>query len=368
MKVICTQENLNRGFLTVSRFVGVRGTLPVLNNILVATDKGRLRLAATDLEIGINTWIGAKVEKEGSITIPSKLIVDFINNNSDKTITLEVKDKSLYLSSDKYKANIKGIDASEFPLIPEIKEGSEIEISASVLKETTEQVVFAAALDETRPVLTGLFLRFFDKELKVAATDSYRLAEKIIKLSKEQKESSLIIPARTMQELAKIITDKDENVLLKFSQNQILFSLADAELVSRLIEGNFPEYQNIIPKDYKTESEVDRRDLINAVKIASLFAHDSANNIKLKVSGENLEIRASSPHLGGDLSVVDALTNGDEVEIAFNAKFILDVLNAIREEKIVLKLSGGLSPGVIMGKNSKNYFYILMPIRIEENL
>lgn len=365
MKVICTQENLNRGLLIVSRFVGVRGTLPVLNNILISTDKGRLRLAATDLEIGINTWIGAKVEEEGAITIPSKLIVDFININNDKTITLEVKDKTLYLQSDKYKANIKGIGASEFPLIPEVKEGVEVNIPAIILREAVEQVVFAAAVDETRPVLTGVLLKFLDKELRTVTTDSYRLAERIIKLDKDQKENAIIVPARTMQELARIITNKDEKILLRFSQNQILFLLGDTELISRLIEGNFPSYENIIPKNFKTEVEVNKKDLINAVKIASFFAYDSANNIKLKISSKNLEIKSSSPHLGDDLSVIDAIVDGEEVEIAFNAKFILDVLNVVREEKIILKFSGNLNPGVIASKGSKNYLYILMPIRIE---
>ena len=367
MKLSCLQEKLNEGLNIVGRIVSPRGTLPVLNNILFKTDFGRLKLSATDLEIGINTWIGAKVDKEGVITIPSRLITEYISTNNDETIDMELKDTTLTLQSTRYKANIKGIEASEFPSIPEIKKDNIFEITSSVLKNAVVQVVFACAIDETRPVLTGVILKIKDNKLKLAATDSYRLAEKTINLEKKSDaEVNVIIPQRTMNELARILKENEEKVEVKIGDNQISFSFGDTQLISRLIEGNFPDYEQIIPQKSSLKITVNKDELTNIMKMASFFARESANNIKLKTSGKNqLKVAAVSPQVGDNISTIQAEIDGSEIEISFNAKFILDALGVIKEEKVTLHFNDKTSPGIIKPIKNNNYQYIIMPLRVE---
>ena len=368
MKLSCTQEKLNKGINIVSRIVSPRGTLPVLNNILFQTDKGRLKISATDLEIGINTWIGAKVENDGGITIPSRLITDFVTTNNDDAISFDLKDTTLLLKSDKYEAHIKGIEASEFPLIPEIKKESVVEIKSGELKEIINRVVFAAAADETRPVLTGILLKIKDSIIKLVATDSYRLAEETYKLDKKiSGEFNIIIPARTMNELGRILSDDQEKVEIKIGENQIYFGFNDTQLVSRLIEGSFPDYENIIPKKSETKTVLKVKEFANAIKMASFFARESANNIKLKISkGNKIEVLAVSPQVGDNISTIGAKTEGKDIEIAFNAKFILDALNILKEDEVVLETIDKSSPAILKPIKSKNYLYLIMPLRIDE--
>lgn len=368
MKLSCTQEKLNKGINIVGRIVSPRGTLPVLNNILFQTDNGRLKISATDLEIGINTWIGAKIEHDGAISIPSRIISDYISTNNDETINLELEDTTLYLKSDKYQAHIKGIESSEFPLIPEVKKEPQVVIKSKDLKDLISHVVFSAAIDETRPVLTGILLQIKDNKLKLVATDSYRLAEKTLNLEKKSKEDvNIIIPARTMNELSRILSQDDDQVTIKIGENQIHFSFSDTQLVSRLIEGSFPDYEQIIPKKSDTKTTIKVKDFANAIKMASFFARESANNIKLKISkGKNIEVIAISPQVGDNISTTSAKTEGKEIEIAFNAKFILDALNVIKEDEIIIETIDKSSPAIIKPLKDKSYIYLIMPLRVEE--
>src|SRR4030043_2378674 len=258
MKLSCTQENLNRGLGLVSRMISSRTALPILGHALLKTDKGRLKLSATDLEIGINTWIGAKVEKEGVITIPGRLLSDFIAVCDDKKINLSTEKQDLNLKSEKYQAKIKGTNAEEFPLIPEVKEAHNFEIPAKSLEEAISQVVLACAIDESRPVLSGILIKIAGNKIKIVATDSYRLAEKIITLSKNPGfNKDIVVPAKTMNELARILTSVSAaTVKVAVSENQIQFNIDDnIEIVSRLIEGNFPNYEQIIPEKYTSQVE-----------------------------------------------------------------------------------------------------------------
>lgn len=368
MKLSCIKENLQESINIVGRIVSPRGTLPVLNNILLQTDLGRVKLSATDLEIGINTWVGAKIDKEGSITIPARLITDFINTNDDKKINLSLENTTLTLESEKHKAHIKGIEASEFPLIPEVKKGLSIEINAQDLKKSIAEISFAAAIDETRPVLTGILIKIKGKEMKMVATDSYRLAEKTINLgSSQEKNIDLIIPHRTMNELARIIPASEEKIELRIGENQILFNFTNTQLVSRLIEGNFPDYEQIIPRKSQTKAIINKNNFANAIKMASLFARESANNIRLKIDPKGkVEIIAVSQQVGDNISHIEAKATGETVEIAFNSKFILDVLAVIQDEEVILETSDKLSPGMIKPSKDKNYIYIIMPLRVEE--
>lgn len=368
MKLSCTQENLSKGLSIVSRSVGTRATLPVLNNILLQTDKGRLKLSATDLEIGIHTWVGAKVDEEGGITVPARLLIDFINNNTDKTIELELRESTLKLSSERFKANIKGIEASEFPLIPEVKKIVEIELGKGELIASINKTIIATAMDESRPVLAGVYFYNTKQEMKIVATDSYRLAEQTINLAKiPEKDFKFIVPQRTIAELGRILSSSGEKVRVSPGENQVEFVMEDTILVSRLIEGAFPDYTQIIPKESKTTMEVATSEFNNAIKMASLFARESANNIKLKITApDKIEVFANSSQVGDNISTVNGLVKGDSVEVAFNAKFILDCLGVIGAEKITLDLLNNMSAGVLRGNKDKNYLYVIMPLRIDE--
>jgi len=370
MKLSCTQENLNRGLNLVGRVVSPKITLPILNNILMQTDKGRLKLSVTDLEIGINVWIGAKIEKQGKITVPAKIISEFVSSCDDKRIDIEQIDQKINLKSEKYTATIQGITADEFPLIPEIKNKPSWVISGKILEEAIPQVSIATAIDETRPVLSGVCFKFSKEKLKLVATDSYRLAEKTIPIEgKVASEQSVIVPLKTVLEIGRILSSiATENVKVTVSENQIRFAInEDIEIISRLIEGNFPNYEQIIPTNYVTQVQIDFEDFQSALKIANLFAKESANNIKIKLSkGKDLEISATAEQLGASTAKAKADISGDDLEVAFNSKFILDGLLAIKRGKINFSLSGKLSPAKLMPEGSKNYFYIIMPLRTEE--
>lgn len=368
MEISCTQENLAKGLGIVGRSVGTQSTLPVLNNILIKTDKGRLKLSATDLEVGVHTWVGAKIEKEGAITLPAKILIDYINTNSDKTINLSLKETTVGIRSEHSKANIKGIEASEFPIIPEVKKTQTIEINSSVLANATVKTLVAVALDESRPVLAGIYFKAKGDTLKMVATDSYRLAEQVVKLDKKiEGEASFIIPQKTMAEILRIITDSPNTVIIYPGENQVEFHLGETILVSRLIEGAFPDYEQIMPKVAKTKVLIKASIFANAIKMASLFARESANNIKLKISAPNkISVIAVSPHVGDNISDIEGTVTGDEVEIAFNAKFIADALGVLKSENIILELASNMSPGVLKAEKDANYLYIIMPLRVDE--
>lgn len=368
MKISCTQENLNLGLSVVGKITGSKTTLPILSNILLKTEKGRLKLSSTDLEIGVNCFVGGKIEKEGSITVPAKVFIDYILMNDDKKIDLETEKNDLILKSQRYKARIKGIDPSEYPQIPEIKKEPLCSFFKNKLKEAISQVIIAPSLDETRPVLTGIYLRFFSKEVKMVATDSFRLAEKTLTIpSNIEKKEEIILPARTLQELNRILGLVDvKEVSISILENQVLFTLDDIQLISRVIEGNFPDYEAIIPKNTETEAVLSVSDFQNTLKMANLFAKESGNNVKLKLEKDNLRVEATSPLLGENTSFIPAKIEGPKTEISFNAEFLLDFLQVLSSSKITLGVSGKLNPGILRPEGNRDYLYLIMPLRTEE--
>lgn len=369
MEISCTQEKLNKGLSLVNKVVGFKTTLPILNNALLETDKGRLKLSSTDLEIGINVWIGAKIEKNGKITVPCRILSDFIASLDDKKINLKVKESILYLESEKYHTKLQGAPADEFPLIPEIKEKPMYSFSGKILEEALPQVIPASSIDESRPVLSGICFKFQENCLKIAATDSYRLAEKTIPIEKKIKTpQTAIVPLKTCQELIRILSSIScENVKITVAENQIRFQInQDIEIVSRLIEGNFPNYEQIIPTSFQTQTEVDLASLQNALKIANLFAQKGTNSVKLKFNqSQGITILAEAAQVGTTDSKVSAKIKGTDSEITFNARFVLDGLSAIKRGKINFDISGKYNPALIKPLNSKDYFYVIMPLRTE---
>jgi len=378
VKISCLQENLARGLATVGRAVASRSTLPVLSNILLQSDEGRLRLAATNLEIGVNCWVGARIEEEGSITVPARLLTEFVNSLPHGQIDMEVSERtqSLNLKCARYEANIKGIDASEFPDVPTaetIGGQDNLHLEAATFRQMIDQVVFAAATDESRPILTGVLAQFHQGGLTLAAADGFRLSVASADVGLDLDEaSSVIIPARALAELSRITDDQEEPIelILTPTRNQILFHMTNTDLVSQLIEGNFPDYTQIVPKSYSTLTTVGTGDLLKAVKVAFLFARDAANIIRFKIVPSNelspgqLIITGTSAEFGDNVSELDASIEGETVEIAFNARYMIDALSVVGTPEVALETSTSSSPGVIRPVGGDEFLCVVMPMHI----
>lgn len=378
MNISCLQENMARGLATVSRAVAARSTLPILSNILLQTDEGQLRLAATNFELGINCWIGARVEEEGSITVPARLLTDFVNSLPPGQIDMELSERTqtLNLKSARFEANIKGIDASEFPDVPtaeSIGGHDNLNLDAATFRRMIDQAVFAAASDESRPILTGVLAQFHQGGLTLAAADGFRLAVTSADVGVDLDEtSSVIIPARALAELNRISTEQEDPIELTVTptRNQILFHMNNTDLVSQLIEGNFPDYDQIIPKGHATRSLVDTEEFLKAVKVAFLFARDAANIIRLNiVPGSDLtpgqvKVTGTSAELGDNLSEVDAIIEGDETEIAFNARYLIDALSVVGTPQTALETSTSSSPGLLRPVDGDDFSCVIMPMHI----
>lgn len=375
MKLSVLQENLARGLSLVGRAVATRGTLSILGNILLASDQGRLKLAATNLEIGLQCWIGADIQDDGAITIPARLLVEFVNTLPPEKIDIELATRThtLHLHCTSYEANIKGIDAQEFPLLPEAGEERPITMTAGSLKTMIQQVVFAAATDESRPILTGVLTEFQDGALTMAAADGFRLSLRQGKLIHgAQQPVSVIIPARALQELARIIEEGDDEIEISLTpqRNQVVFRLTDRQLVSQLIEGTFPNYRQIIPPSSATRTVVRTDALLKATRLASLFARDSANIVRLDISsqegGGSVKLSATAAELGDNEGLLEAEVDGENLEIAFNAKYLLDFLNVASTQHVVIETSSASSPGLLrpQGGDGQEFLCVIMPMHL----
>jgi len=365
--VVCTQENLTKGLQVVSRVATTKSSLPILANIHLQAEKGQLTLAATDLEIGVTTTIGAKVSGTGAITLPARLLVDFVTTTTDETLTIRVEGAQATLSSDRYRAVMNGMDAAEFPLIPSPGDEATASIPSGQLKAAISSVLFAAALDDARPVLNGVLLRVDGTTLTLAATDSYRLAERVLELStKVSNEQRIIVPARAAAEIVRILPDIDALVKVIVSANQVALAFDQTRIVSRLIEGNYPDYAEIIPKEASTTVTARRADVIAAVRMASLFARDVAHHIRLKSSpSSGFSIQAVSSSVGQNTATVPGEVTGDELEVAFNAKYLLDALNATPGDTATLKFLGTDRPVVVRSGDEEPYLNLVMPLRLD---
>ncbi len=365
MKLTCTKENLKKGLYVVSRVVGVGNPLQVLNNILVKTDNGRVKLSSTNLEIGVNTWIGGIIEEEGSLTVPARLINEYISNLPTDKVVITTQDTNLNLISENYNTNIKGLSADDFPLIPQVGDEAYAKIDSSELRDALSETIWSAANNETQPEISGIYMNFEETKLRIAATDRYRLAERVAILKDPVKTArEAIIPARTINELHKILSTGKGEVEIFFSESQVLFKFEETELISRLIDGNYPPYKEIVPKAFNTDITVGRDDLIHALKAAALFASDSFNIQMQAIPGEGLKVMASSAAAGENMTTVKAEVHGSENSAIFNYRYILDCLNNLKEQQVVLKLINDASPAMLVPHGRDNYFYIVMPIKI----
>ena len=348
-------------------------TLPILNNVLVSAEKNFLNLAATDLEIGINWWTLSKTETEGKITIPSHLLLNFINLLPNKKINLQTDNNNLSIECESYKTKIKGLSADEFPIIPKINNADYISFDCALFCKSLGQIVDIPVPSTTRPEISGVYFLFQKDLVMMVATDSFRLGEKKIFLKNDsplKKDYALIIPQKTAKELINVFGEKEGKIKVCFSPNQIMFESQMAEtdhpqiqFVSRLIEGEYPNYQEIIPKKYTTQIILDKNEFSNQIKSASLFA-GRTNEIKIKTnSSKELVISSQNQEIGDYQSAVPAKISGDNAEVAFNHRFLADGLTNIKSSEIIFELNSDSGPGVLKPVGDQTYLYVVMPIK-----
>ncbi len=380
MRVSCLQENLAKGLSIVSRAVATRSTLPVLSNVLLATDQSLLKLAATDLELAISCLIGAKVEEDGATTVPARLLSDLVNSLPPERIDMElvVRTQALHLTCARNEADLKVVDASEFPLLPTADDERQITLPPEILRQMIGQVAFAAATDESRPILTGVLASFSDDKLTLAAADGFRLSVRHAPVGQDMAEPvSVVIPARALAELHRISAEEEEPVTMTItpSRSQVLFHLQGnagalqgkvfgIDLVSQLIEGHFPDYNQIVPKGLNTRTVLNTGEFLKACRMANIFARSEANIVRLSIAPDRMTIYATSAEMGDSVSEIDAHVEGEPITIAFNAKYLIDVLSVVDSAQVALETTTASSPGVLRPVGDETFIHVIMPMHI----
>lgn len=362
MKLQVTQENLSKALTTVARVANTRNTLPILGNVLLKTVDNRLSVAATNLDIAITHHIGSKISEEGAITVPARLMQDFVSSLPSGVIDLELDENKLHIATDQYKSTINGVSAEDFPVMPAITKGSSWQVPTSVFKKALQQVVLAASSDEARPVLTGVYLHTFQNNLFMVATDSYRLAEKRLLSTKEK--VSLLVPGSALQDMLRILDDSEEPVTVTHDEQQVVFNVGEVELVSRLIEGAYPDYRKLIPASFAVTASLKRDDFTNITKVSSLFARESAGSVTIKVdeaSGQ-VSIRSVASQLGENTANAAAEVTGSG-EVTLNSRYLLDALHVFTGDTVSFSFNGKLDPCLLTDETAKDYQHIIMPLR-----
>jgi DNA polymerase III subunit beta len=372
MKIVCLQENLKKGLAIVGHINNKNINLPILNNILIKASESGVELVSTNLEIGITHQLRGKVDEGGEITVDSKIFSDYINLLPDTKIEFVEKDKDISIKCEGYKTKMRGESSKEFPLIPVINKDGFCELNVFDFKKAITAVSFAVASSDNRLELSGVYFKFNEKEMTMAATDSYRLAEKKIKFKTNNiKETEVIVPAKTINEVLRIISGltsdskaiTSDSLKICISDNQILFSLDSVDIISRIINGQYPDYKQIIPDKYKTEVEINRNDLIRAVKASAVFSKNGVYDISLVFKKGLLNIYSASNQSGESSIDIKCDLSGDENDISINYRYLIDGLNVLDGENIILKVINNNTPCQIVSQNQEDYIYIIMPIR-----
>lgn len=362
MKLQVKQENLAKALGSVARVANSRNTLPILANVLLKTANNRLSVSATNLDIAITHFVGSKITKEGAITVPARLMQDFVTSLPGGVLELELNDNRLKISTDQYNSAINGIVADEFPVMPAISQGVSLKLPAKDFKKALSQVVFAASSDDARPVLTGVFFHNPGTEVVVVATDSYRLAES--KLSKNKTAINFLVPSTAASDLQRIVADSDKEVAITHDDQQVLFEVGSVSLVARLIEGNYPDYRKLIPTKFATVARLKREDFINITKVSSLFARESAGSITIKAdkSAGEISINAVASQLGENTARAKASVSGSG-EVTLNSRYLIEALNAFDSEQIEFCFNGKLEPCILRSSSQPGYLHLVMPLR-----
>jgi DNA polymerase-3 subunit beta len=376
MKVSCLQENLNKGLGIVGRAVASRTTLPITSHILMTTEGGRLKLAATNLEIALSCWIGAQVEEEGAITTPARLLVDFVSSLPNERIdmTLPARSRQLKLVCARNEATIGGMDADDFPPIPTVEGGVGVKLDPQTLHKAIRQVAFAAATDDSRPVLAGVDAVLEESQLTLAAADGFRLSVHNTSLKEKVPErTEIIIPARALGEIDRLLADEEDPVemTLNSTKTQVLFRLKNVELVAQLIQGTFPNYSQLVPQSYASRAVVDAGEFLRETRIASIFARDGSGIVRLQFgAGEGaapgrMSISARAEEVGDNRGELDAAVEGDAAKIAFNSKYLQEVLQVLDGGQVALETTSPSSPGVIKTVGVENFVHVIMPMFVQ---
>ena len=374
MKFSCTQENLNKGLQIASNIASKNTSLPILNNVLLKIEENNISLLSTNLEIGVKCTIRGKIESNGSLTLPARLFADYINSLPKQKIDFSEDDQTLEVTCGNFETKLRGIDSSEFPLIPEIENGVMYTLNIDEFKEAVGQVIFSVSTNEIRPEISGVYLSFNNenKKLTIASTDSYRLAEKNIAFNSESGEKKeVIVPAKTMQELLRILSlfkevndpEASNEIKVFLTENQIMFSVDGVELISRVVEGQYPDYRQIIPSEHKTKTIFNKNELAKAVRTASLFSKPGIYDINFSFKNNELSIDSSNTQFGENTIKISTETEGEENEIVLNYKYLLEGLNAINTNEVIFELVSGDNPCLIKPKEEDDYLYIIMPIK-----
>lgn len=375
MKVSVPQENLAQGLNIVSRAVSSRSTYPILANVLISAEDGRLKLSATDREMGITCWINAKISDEGATTVPARTFIDLVSTFPGETIELDlaVRTQTLHIKAGRAKAEIKGIDAQEFPPMAEPDKATGIELPAGDLKEMIQQVVFATSKDDARPVLTGVLLTVEGKTITMVAADGFRLSIRKAQLgAKPEQNMRAIIPARALSEVARIAADDKEAVtmMLPAGRGQVIFSMKNAELRCQLVEGAFPEIQQIVPNGFKTRTVVATDAFLKAARQAEIFARESSHITRLDIKpGEGkapgtVDISATSEETGSNDSKIDATVEGNSILIAFNVRYLREALEVMKTANVALETTAAAAPGVIRPMGNEDFLHVIMPMHL----
>ncbi len=376
MRLLCLQENLNKGLSIVSRAVPSRTTLPITQNVLITTDNGKIKLVTTNLEIAISTWVGAQIEDGGSVAVPAKLLSELVSSLPSEQISISNSNNStgIEINCDKFNSQVNGTNPDDFPPIPTVNADVVATIDSKVFQDAITRVSVAAATDESRPVLTGIKMELDGDNFTLAGADGFRLA--VFKgklLEKISEKYDFILPSRSLQEINRIIVDQDEPITFSVtpSKNQAMFKLSNVEIVTQLVQGTFPNYSQLIPESFQTRTEVPVEEFQRAAKTASVFARDGSGILRLHINSpenenpEKLSILSRSEEVGENESQIEAKVEGEDSKIAFNSKYLTDVLSVIKEEKVVIETTSPSSPGVIKPLGQENYIHVVMPMFVQ---
>lgn len=367
MKLKVLQENFSKALINASRFAISKAQLPILGNIKLEAKKEKMIVSATNLEMSISISLGAQVEKEGEIAIPAKVITEIIANLQPGTISLSSEKEQLKISTNSFSSEVSGMNTSDFPVIPQkVNEKESLILSSKNLTESLSQVTFATSIDETRPILTGVLMIFKGGGLILVGTDGFRLSQNKLIVEGKAKLQNLVLPKGVLNEAIKLSNEK-ENVFFEYKkdENQVILSIDDTVLSTRVLEGEFPDYEKIIPKSSNIKINTDKEELLRAVKLASVFARDSANIVKMEVGKDNLLLSAESQSSGSQKTKIDAKVEGETLEIAFNYRFLEEFLHSVKGEEIQMEFSNSNAPGIFTDPKDKEYLHLIMPVKIQ---
>ena len=368
MKLQILQENFYKALANASRFASIRAQLPVLGNILLKATKNKLFIVSTNLEVSLSTSIGAQVKEEGEITIPARAITEIVANLAPGTISFTSDKEQVKIESQGSKLTVLGMNSSDFPSVPQkLDQKNTFALPKNLFQEALSQVIFATSIDETRPVLTGVLAIFKKGSLSLVATDGFRLSQKKIAIKGIEKSFQIILPKNVLLEIAKFSFEETEILFsYKADEHQASFGFNETILSSRLLEGEFPDFEKIIPKESSLKINVDKDELLRVVKLASVFARDSANIVKISTKKDTLNVSAESSQAGSQQTEIAAKVEGKELEIAFNFRFLEDFLHSIKRESVDIRFSSANAPGVFTDPQDTSLIHLIMPVRIQE--